>query len=50
MLVIADRFSKYDTFLLAHKNCSAEETSHLFFKHVVRLWDILEDIVSNWDD
>ncbi|KAA0060641.1 reverse transcriptase [Cucumis melo var. makuwa] len=40
ILVIIDRFSKYATFIPATKQCSAETTAQLFFKHVVKLWGV----------
>ena len=36
ILVIVDRFSKYATFFLVTKHCSAKETARLFFKFVVK--------------
>ncbi|XP_042968946.1 uncharacterized protein LOC122301604 [Carya illinoinensis] len=36
LIVVVDRFSKYATFIAAPKDCSAEETAKLFFKHVVK--------------
>ncbi|XP_042980003.1 uncharacterized protein LOC122310191 [Carya illinoinensis] len=35
IIVVVDRFSQYATFIAAPKDCSAEETVKLFFKHVV---------------
>ncbi|XP_039048982.1 uncharacterized protein LOC120189924 [Hibiscus syriacus] len=40
ILVVVDKFSKYATFILASKYCSAEETAKLMFKHVVKYWGI----------
>ena len=40
ILVINDRFLKYATFIPTTKQCSAELTDQLFFKHVVNLWEI----------
>ncbi|KAA0060093.1 uncharacterized protein E6C27_scaffold39G00090 [Cucumis melo var. makuwa] len=40
ILVIIDRFSKYATFIPTTKQCSAEMTAQLFFKHVVKLWGV----------
>ena len=34
IIVVVDRFSKYD-FIPAPMDCTADETSKLFFKHVV---------------
>ncbi|KAL0532578.1 hypothetical protein IC582_031283 [Cucumis melo] len=49
ILVIIDRFSKYATFIPATKQCSAETTAQLFFKHVVKLWGVPTSIVSDRD-
>ncbi|TYK18568.1 reverse transcriptase [Cucumis melo var. makuwa] len=40
ILVIIDCFSKYATFIPTTKQCSAEMTAQLFFKHVVKLWGV----------
>ncbi|TYK07217.1 polyprotein [Cucumis melo var. makuwa] len=47
ILVIIDRFSKYTTFIPTTKQCSAELTTLLFFKHVVKLWGVPTSIVSD---
>ncbi|KAA0066511.1 reverse transcriptase [Cucumis melo var. makuwa] len=49
ILVIIDRFSKYATFIPTTKQCSAEMTAQLFFKHVVKLWGVPKSIVSDRD-
>ncbi|TYK01597.1 reverse transcriptase [Cucumis melo var. makuwa] len=49
ILVIIDRFSKYATFIPTTKQCSAEMTAQLFFKHVVKLWGVPTSIVSDRD-
>ena len=49
ILVIIDRFSKYVTFIATRKSCSAEVTTQLFFRHVVKLWGIATSIVSDRD-
>ncbi|KAA0063945.1 reverse transcriptase [Cucumis melo var. makuwa] len=49
ILVIIDRFSKYATFFPTTKQCSAEMTAQLFFKHVVKLWGVPTSIVSDRD-
>ncbi|KAA0064237.1 hypothetical protein E5676_scaffold119G001380 [Cucumis melo var. makuwa] len=49
ILVIIDRFSKYATFIPTTKQCSAEMTAQLFFKHVVKLWKVPTSIVSDRD-
>ncbi|OMO75693.1 reverse transcriptase [Corchorus capsularis] len=49
ILVVVDRFSKYATFIPAHKHCSAEETARLIFKHVVKYWGVPESIISDRD-
>ena len=49
MLVVVDRYSKYTTFILALKECSTEQAAYLFFKHVVKYWDLVRSIVSDRD-
>ncbi|KAA0051292.1 reverse transcriptase [Cucumis melo var. makuwa] len=49
ILVIIDRFSKYATFIPTTRQCSAEMTAQLFFKHVVKLWGVPTSIVSDRD-
>ncbi|TYJ97166.1 reverse transcriptase [Cucumis melo var. makuwa] len=49
ILVIIDHFSKYATFIPTTKQCSAEMTAQLFFKHVVKLWGVPTSIVSDRD-
>ena len=49
ILVIIDRFSKYATFVPTTKQCSAELTAQLFFKHIVKLWGVPTSIVSDRD-
>uniref|UniRef100_A0A803QVK0 Reverse transcriptase n=1 Tax=Cannabis sativa TaxID=3483 RepID=A0A803QVK0_CANSA len=49
ILVIVDRFSKYATFIPVSKQCPAEETAQLFFKHIVKYWGVPQNIVSDRD-
>ena len=49
MLVIVDWCSKYATFIPALKECSVEQATHLFFKHVVKYWGLPRSIVSDRD-
>ncbi|KAK2977850.1 hypothetical protein RJ640_017050 [Escallonia rubra] len=49
ILVVVDRFSKYASFIATPKYCSAEDTSQLFFKYVVKYWGMPQDIVSDRD-
>ena len=44
-----DRFSKYATFIAASTDCTAEETTRLFLKHVVKYWGLPKFIISDWD-
>jgi len=46
VLVIVDRYSKYATFIPTPKECSTEQATHLFFKHVVNYWGLPRSIVS----
>ncbi|KAL0311786.1 UNVERIFIED_CONTAM: Transposon Tf2-11 polyprotein [Sesamum radiatum] len=49
IIVVVDRLSKYATFIAAPKHVTAEGTAHLFFKHIVKYWGLLKDIVSDRD-
>ncbi|KAA0062024.1 reverse transcriptase [Cucumis melo var. makuwa] len=49
ILVIIDRLSKYVTFISTTKQCSAEMTAQLFFKHVIKLWGVPTSLVSDRD-
>ncbi|KAK3040027.1 hypothetical protein RJ639_028358 [Escallonia herrerae] len=49
ILVVVDRFSKYASFIVTPKYCSAEDTTHLFFKYMVKYWGMPQDIVSDRD-
>ncbi|KAK3028694.1 hypothetical protein RJ639_038073 [Escallonia herrerae] len=49
ILVVVDRFSKYASFIATPKYCSAEDTTQLFFKYVVKYWGMPQDIVSDQD-
>ena len=49
ILVVVEQFSKYAMFIPAPKQCPAEETARLFFKHVVKYWGVPQNIVSDRD-
>ena len=49
IVVVVDRFSKYATFIPAPKECTAEDTAKLFFKHVVKYWGLPKSIISDRD-
>ncbi|XP_020271048.1 uncharacterized protein LOC109846235 [Asparagus officinalis] len=49
LLVVVDRFSKYDIFILAPAKCPAEVATPLFLKHVVKYWGLPKSIVSDRD-
>ncbi|XP_034695628.1 uncharacterized protein LOC117921777 [Vitis riparia] len=49
IIVIMDRFSKYVTFIAAPIDCTAEETTRLFLKHVVKYWGLPKFIISDCD-
>ncbi|MEI4908097.1 hypothetical protein Q8G40_28850, partial [Klebsiella pneumoniae] len=40
ILVTIDRFSKYVTFIPSTKLCSAQLTTQLFFRHVLKFWGV----------
>ena len=49
IIVVVDRFSKYATFIAASIDCTAEETTRLFLKHVVKYWGLPKYIISDCD-
>nr|CAN64786.1 hypothetical protein VITISV_014071 [Vitis vinifera] len=49
IIVVVDRFSKYATFIAAPTDCTAEETTRLFLKHVVKYWGLPKYIISDRD-
>ena len=49
VLVVADRYSKYATFIPVPKKCSSEQAALLFFKHVVKYWGLPRSIMRNRD-
>ncbi|KAL0292959.1 UNVERIFIED_CONTAM: hypothetical protein Scaly_3149100 [Sesamum calycinum] len=49
IIIMVDRLSKYATFIVAPKHVTAEGTTHLFFKHVIKYWGSPKDIVSDRD-
>ena len=49
ILVIIDRFSKYVTFIPTTKLYTAELTTQLFFKYIVKLWGVPTSIASDRD-
>ena len=40
IIVVVDKFSKYATCIAAPTDCTAEETTRLFLKHVVKYWGL----------
>ncbi|RVW86086.1 Transposon Ty3-I Gag-Pol polyprotein [Vitis vinifera] len=49
IIVVVDRFSKYATFIAAPTDSTAEETTRLFLKHVVKYWGLPKFIISDRD-
>jgi hypothetical protein len=49
VMVVVDRFSKYGIFRPTPKNCSAETAAEEFYRHLVKLFGIPTDIVSDRD-
>ena len=47
IIVVVDRFSKYATFIVAPKDCTAEKTTRVFLKNVVKYWELLKSIISD---
>ncbi|GJR85442.1 cytochrome P450 78A7-like protein [Tanacetum coccineum] len=49
IIVVVDRFSKYGTFIVAPPDVMADDTAKLFFKNVVKYWEVPHVIVSDRD-
>lgn len=49
IMFVIDRFSKYGMFIVAPKDCTAEEAARSFFKGVVKYWGLSNTIVSDCD-
>nr|GEX70831.1 hypothetical protein [Tanacetum cinerariifolium] len=49
IIVVVDRFSKYEMFIAAPPDVTADDTSKLFFKNVVKYWGVPHVIVSDQD-
>ncbi|GJY19124.1 putative nucleotidyltransferase, ribonuclease H [Tanacetum coccineum] len=49
IIVVVDRFSKYGTFIAAPPDVTADDTTKLFFKNVVKYWVVPHVIVSDRD-
>ncbi|KAL6329497.1 hypothetical protein AAG906_021505 [Vitis piasezkii] len=49
IIVVVDRFSKYATFIAAPTDYTAEETTRLFLKHIVKYWGLPKYIISDRD-
>lgn len=49
IIVVVDQFSKYVTFIAAPKDYSAEETTNLFFMHMMKYWGLPRSIMNDRD-
>ncbi|XP_031275755.1 uncharacterized protein LOC116134222 [Pistacia vera] len=49
IIVVVDMLSKYATLIPAPKECIMEDTTKLFFKHVVKYWGLPKSIISDQD-
>ena len=49
IIVVVDRFFKYATFIATPTDCTTEETTRLFLKHVVKYWGLPKYIISDCD-
>lgn len=47
--MVVDRFSKYVVFIVASQSCQTQTVANLFFRHVVKIFGLLKDIISDWD-
>jgi hypothetical protein len=46
-MVVVDRFSKYAVFIAAQHACTVHDAAELFLKHVVKIFGLPRDIVSD---
>lgn len=49
IIVVVDRFSKYATFIAVPMDCTAEEATWSFLKHVVKYWGVPRSIIIDRD-
>lgn len=49
IMVMADRFSKYTSFMPTAAGCTTKEATQLFFKNMVKYWGLLKHIISDRD-
>lgn len=49
IMVVVDRFSKYDMFIVAPTACPSNVTAELFFQNVVKYFGIPKDVISDRD-
>ncbi|KAE8656515.1 hypothetical protein F3Y22_tig00117000pilonHSYRG00231 [Hibiscus syriacus] len=49
IIVVVDRFSKYETFIPCPKDCTTKEAARAFFKNVVKHWGLPRSIISDRD-
>ncbi|GJW82150.1 putative nucleotidyltransferase, ribonuclease H [Tanacetum coccineum] len=49
IIVVVDRFSKYETFIAAPPDVTADDTAKLFFKNMIKYWEMPHVIVSDRD-
>ena len=47
VMVVVDRFSKYAVFIAAQHACTVHDAAELFLKHVVKIFGLPRDIVSD---
>ena len=47
IIVVVDRFSKYVTFIATPIDCTIEETTTLFLKHVAKYWGLPKYIIND---
>ncbi|GJT21146.1 putative nucleotidyltransferase, ribonuclease H [Tanacetum coccineum] len=49
IIVVVDRFSKYETFIAAPSDVTANDTAKLLFKNMVKYWEVPHVIISDRD-
>lgn len=48
-IMVVNRFSKYDIFILIPSSFNVDDVATLFFKHMVKHYGLSRSIISDWD-
>jgi hypothetical protein len=49
VMVVVDRLSMYDVFIVVPSTCSTDLVARMFFANVVKVFGLLEDVVCDRD-